>query len=460
MFDPTSKALAINLDRKIFGTFAEIGAGQEVVRHFFRAGGAGQTVAKSMSAYDMFISDAIYGKCDRFVSLGRLQTMLDKELGQLQERLSAKCGDNTTFFVFANTVEAKSSHGHGWIGVRFQAHPREEASQVVLHLNLFDRSSLQQQEALGIVGVNLIYACYHHPAEEKKEFIASLMDNLTSERIEVDMIKVSGPAFAKDDPRLWPLELVKQNLCYSIMFNPQGEVLLAKDALYTKNVLICRGGYRPPTMLHLDMMEQGANAFCQQLEKKEKDNLLLLPSISMNTLLERGEVDHQDFLARVNLLGALEHHSMVFNYENYSKLSLYLNSICKKQIAIVFGYYNLEEIFSEKNYPHHSGGLLGGIGDLVGQRTTLYCYPAFDEKKKKPLSSGHLAKGQGKEYLLSYLKEKQTLQDLKISNLEYCKIWSRTVLKMIQEGNDEWEKMVPPTVRKKVVEESLFGLVK
>ena len=454
MLGTTQKALEINLNTKIYGTFAEIGAGQEVVRHFFRAGGAAGTIAKSMSAYDMNVSDAIYGKSGRYVSLDRLQTMLTRELEQLQERLYKKEDtQETSFFSFANTVAAKSSLGNGWLGVCFQDQPRSPPSRAVLHINMFDRSNLQQQEALGIIGVNLIYACYYHHGENNGEkFIRSLMDNLTSERIEIDMIQVSGPAFEGVDSRLWSLELVKQNLCYSVMFNSAGEVLLAKDGLYTKNILICRGGYRPPTLLSLDMMKQAERAFREKLEDEERDNILILPEISMNRLLERGEVDNQDFLARVNLLGALGYHSMISNYKDYGKLSLYLSKNSKKEVAIVFSYYNLEEIFDEKNYRDHQGGLLGRLGEMLGHRTTLYCYPAWDEEKKRRLSSEDVENN-----LISYLKSQNKLNDLIEGQQEYFKIWSREVLKMIQTGTQGWEKMVPPGVCDRVISDCLFG---
>ena len=456
MLGPTQKALEINLDTKIYGTFAEIGAGQEVVRHFFRAGGAAGTIAKSMSAYDMNVSNAIYGKSGRYVSLERLQTMLGRELEQLQERLQKERGQKTAFFSFANTVAAKNSQGNGWIGLRFQDAPGKQPGQVVLHVNMFDRSNLQQQEALGIIGVNLIYACYHYGGQKGEQFVRSLMEGLSPERIEIDMIEVKGPAFAGVDSRLWSLELVKQNFCCSVMFNPKGEVLLAKDRLYTKNILVCRGSYRPPTLLNLDMLENGYQAFKKKLPSTEKNNILILPEISMNRLRERGEVDNKDFLARINLLGDLGYHSMISNYQSFGELSSYLSENCRKKISIVLGYYNLEEIFDHANYQHHSGGLLGGLGDVFGHRTTLYCYPGHGEKGRI-LTSNDVLGEKGTAELFGHLKAKDRLYDLTDYNRESFKIWSREVLKMIQQGEPSWEELVPPVVRQRVLTDRLFG---
>src|SRR5690349_5626885 len=163
--DTHGKALSINLDQRRYGTFAEIGAGQEVVRWFFRVGGAAGTIAKSMSAYDMAVSDAIYGPCDRYVCRPRLQSMLDYEHDLNLARLNESRGDMTAFFTFADTVAARNFKGtnecHGWMGVKFQAHPRDQDSQVIIHVRMLDVEATLQQEALGIVGVNLLYGAFY-----------------------------------------------------------------------------------------------------------------------------------------------------------------------------------------------------------------------------------------------------------------------------------------------------------
>ena len=457
MLETTQKALEINLNGAIYGTFAEIGAGQEVVRHFFRAGGGAGTIAKSMSAYDMNISDDIYGKAERYVSLERLETMLSRESELLRSRLDKTSMKKRSFFAFANTVQTKSSQGNGWMGVRFQRHEGGEFSQVVLHVNMFDRSSIQQQEVVGVIGVNLIYACYHHLWERGEEFIRSLMDNLPPNRLEIDMIQVSGEAFEGEDSRLWSLELVKQNLCYSVMFNPAGNVLLAKDCLYTKNILICRGGYRPPSRLNQDMMDKAAVAFRTQLPSGERDNLLVLPEISMNTLLERGKVDNKDFLARVNLLGEMGHYTLISNYQSYAGLSRYLSTISKKEAAIALNYYSLEEMLDEKNYEEHPGGLLGGMAETLGRRTRLYCYPAWDDERGGLLTGEQVGATREVAHLVKYLRLKKRMNFLKDAEPDCVMIWSRELLKMIQSGSDGWEEMVPEVVRDRVVRDRLFG---
>ena len=462
MLGPTQKALEINLDKKIYGVFAEIGAGQEVVRHFFRAGGAAGTIAKSMSAYDMNVSDAIYGKTGRYVSIKRLKTMLLREFEQLEDRLKKERGEDTSFFVFADTVAAKSyttkKEGSGWIGVLFQHTPGVIPSQVILHINMFDKSNLQQQEAIGILGVNLIYACYHYGGETGGPFIRSLMDNLSPDQIEIDMIEVSGPSFDGVDSRLWSLELVKQNLCYSIMFDPKGEISLPKDFLYDKNILVCRGSYRPPTLLHMDMMEQGSKVFKKTLAKNEQNNILLLPEISMNQLLERdGDLDNQDFLARVDLLGILGYHTMISNYQTHSELSFYLSKCSKKWISMVVASYAMENIFDEKSYSDDPGKILTEIGKLIGEKTRLYCYPTFDEQSQKIISLKDIKKKEGSKMLIDYLEMRDVLHDITEYNQNCFKIWSRTVLKMIQQGESEWEKMVSNKAVKEIKKNRLFG---
>lgn len=460
ILNSNQKALEINLNDRIYGTFAEIGAGQEVARHFFRAGGAAGTIAKSMSAYDMTVSDAIYGKSARYVSKDRLSVMLEKELEQLVERLQEQRGEDTCFFVFADTVAARSfktkKDGHGWLGVKFQHKPMAEASEVKIHVCLSDKDNLQQQEALGTIGVNLIYACYNW-ADDREKFISSLFDNLSNERAEVNMIELTGPAFRGVDSRLWSLELVKRNYCRAILFDSDGDVLLATDELYRKNIAICRASYRPPTLVNIDMLTEGTNEFRKTLDKEQSDNILILPEISMNKLRERGEVNNEDFLARVDLLSALGYHVLISNYSHYSELNYYLSQCTKMRIGFIFGFFNLEEIFDEKRYEKNAGGLFGGIGGLLGHRTNLFCYPAKDEKEKKILTTTDTKIHEDVVPFISYLQSRGYLHDIKSFNKKVFHIWSRVVLRMIQEGEEGWEKMVPESVANDVKKNCLFG---
>ena len=264
---PRDKALRVNLDPRYYGTFAEIGAGQEVVRWFFRAGGAAGTVAKSISAYDMKVSDAIYGSCARYVCRERLQSMLDYEQRLNLERLAGTRGDNTAFFAFADTVAARSFRGnnecHGWMGIKFQAGPRNADSQIIVHVRMLDHENALQQEALGIVGVNLIYgACFLHDQPER--LLESLLDGLTTNRIEIDLIEFSGDAFRHVDNRVMSLRLVQLGLTGAAMFSAEGKVLQPSEVLYKKPVLVERGSFRPVTHVNVDMLECAVKRFSKE----------------------------------------------------------------------------------------------------------------------------------------------------------------------------------------------------
>lgn len=457
--DPNQKAFEINLDNSVYGTFAEIGAGQEVARYFFRAGGAAGTIAKSMSAYDMTVSDDIYGRSGRYVSRERLLTMLSYEFDQLKERLSEKRGKESRFFAFADTVAAKSykstSECHGWMGVRFQHEIGAEPSEIVLHVRMLDQVNLQQQEALGILGTNLLHACYFY-REDRVTFVKSLLDNITTDRIQIDTIQVLGPAFSDQDHRLWPLELVKRGYTDSVLFGTDGKVLSTKDILYKKNVLISRGSYRPPTHFNLDMLEKGQNAFCKKLEEKECEELIILPEISMSKLKERGQVISEDFLARIDLLNRLGYMCLISSFTTYGELSFYLSQYTAKRLGFVMGYYNLQEVFNHEKYQDRPGGLFGGIGALFGHRTDVFVYPAMSDDGKKVLTTKDADVIKDIKPLISYLVHINRIQDVKDYDKNYFSIWSRVVLKMIQNKEEGWEEMVPEVVAKTVKEQCLF----
>ena len=459
ILDPTQKAFEINLDDRFYGTFAEIGAGQEVARHFFRAGGAAGTIAKSMSAYDMTVSDDIYGKSGRYVSRQRVETMLKREFEQLVERLDGQRGDSTCFFAFADTVAAKSfkytADCHGWMGVQFQHDPKSAPSRVLLHVTMLDQANLQQQEALGVIGTNLIYACYKH-ASNRDEFIASLMHHLSLDRIKVDFIDICGEAFEKSDSRVWSLDLVKRNYCDAVMFNQKGEICAPKDELYKKNIVVCRGSYRPPTLVNIDMLESGTKAFVDSLEKEQKDKVIILPEISMSKLKERGEVNSEDFLARVELLASLGHNVLISSFDTYGDLNYYLSNHTQMRLAFVMGYYNLSEVFNNDKYTEQPGGLFGGLGALLGHRTNIYVYPAKDEKNDNILISEKAEVETSLQEMICYLKKHNRIFDLKDFNKEVFHIWSRIVLKMIQNKESGWEDMVPKGVAKTVKDQCLF----
>jgi len=312
----TQKALIINKDVAKYGTFAEIGAGQEVAREFFHAGGASGTIAKSISAYDMVFSDAIYGKAPRFVSRERLKLMLDHEYQLLIERLGAARGDHTIFFVFANTVATSNYKGtneaHGWLGIRFQIDPKGEPSEVVLHVRMWDKEAALQQQALGIVGVNLIYGAFYYRADSQK-MIESLRDNLGPDRIEVDMLRFAGPYFETVDNRLMSLHLVECKLTNAVMFGRQCDVLQPSEVLHKKAILVERGSFRPVTHVNVDMINCATAQFLQEPLVKGKDSIILM-EITMNNLLSSGALDAQDFLSRVDLLADIGFIVLISNY--------------------------------------------------------------------------------------------------------------------------------------------------
>ncbi len=457
--DPNQKAFEINLDNSVYGTFAEIGAGQEVARYFFRAGGAAGTIAKSMSAYDMTVSDDIYGRSGRYVSRERLVTMLGYEFNQLKTRLDEKRGADSRFFAFADTVAAKSykstSECHGWMGVRFQHEVGAEASEIVLHVRMLDQVNLQQQEALGILGTNLLHACFFF-REDRVTFVKSLIDSITTDRIQIDTIQVSGPGFSHQDHRLWPLELVKRGYTDTVLFGVDGKVLSTKDILYKQNVLVSRGSYRPPTHFNMDMLEKGQKAFCLKLKEEECENLVILPEISMSKLKERGEVISEDFLARIDLLNHLGYRCLISSFATYGELSFYLGQYTNKRVAFVMGYYNLQEVFNHEKYKERPGGIFGGIGALFGHHTDVFVYPAMSDDGKKILTTKDADVIKDIKPLITYLKRIKRIQDIKDYDENHFSIWSRVVLKMIQNKEKGWEKMVPDVVAQAVKEQCLF----
>ncbi len=347
MPDTHQKALQINLDPSKYGVFAEIGAGQEVARWFFRVGGASGTIAKTISAYDMTFSDSIYGPADRYVSRQRLETMLQHEYNLMVDRLHAKRGATTRFFAFADTVAARSfsrvDDTHGWMGMRFQAVPEAEASQIVMHVRLLDRDSVAQQEALGVLGVNLIHAALTSH-QDVGALLALLLDSLSTERVEIDVVKLSGPAFPGIDNRLISLQLVQRGLTNAAMIAANGEVVQPAEILYKKPILVMRGSFRPVTRTMVDMLECALAQFVQE-PAVAGEPAVVLTEMSLNNLIHGGEIDHQDFLARADTLGALGKTVLISNYGLYYRLAAHLFSFTKKMVGIAMGVPTLKEIF-------------------------------------------------------------------------------------------------------------------
>ena len=454
------KALQINLDPNKYGTFAEIGAGQEVARWFFHVGGASGTIAKTISAYDMIVSDAIYGPSERYVSRQRLQSMLDHEYALLLERLTAKRGDTTKFFAFANTVAARSYSRHdeanGWMGVRFQTAPKSEPSEIIIHVRMLDQENVQEQEALGIIGVNLIYAacCYHADPET---VIASLMDNLSRDRIEVDMIKFAGATFKDLDNRLMALQLVTQGLTDSAMFTANGEVVQAAEVLYKKPILVERGSFRPVTKVTIDMLNCAQAQFVQEPQAQGEEIIVLMEMTLRNLTGDGGVIDHKDFLDRVDLLGSLGKTVLISNYARYFRLASYLSRSTKKMIGIAMGVPSLREIFEEKYYTDLEGGILEAFGRLFKNDLRLYVYPAQDPATGSIITAGNLRVAPHLRHLYSYLLENHFIQSIRDYNEAFLPIFSREVLEKIRAGDPAWEIMVPPQVAHIIKQRTLFG---
>jgi hypothetical protein len=457
--DTNQKALQINLDAKKYGAFAEIGAGQEVARCFFHVGGASGTVAKTISAYDMRVSDAIYGPSDRYVSRKRLQSMLEYEFRLLLERLDANRGDKTTFFVFADTVAmhnvARHEDGHGWMGIRFQSEPKCEPSEIIIHVRMLDKENPREQEALGIIGVNLIHGAFYHHSDPEA-LICSLMDNLTHERIEVDMIKFTGPCFAKVDNRLMSLQLVQQGLTDAAMFTADGEVAQPSDVLYKKNVLIERGSFRPITNTTLDMLERAQEQFMAEPELQGETPVVLM-EMTLRNLLSAGTLDHGDFLARVDILRALGKTVVISNHARYYKLVAFVARYTNKSIGIALGVPSLKEIFDEKFYTDLEGGLLEALGRLFKNNVKLYVYPWKDPVIGKVSTAENLVVAPHLRHLYAHLVENRFLVSIEKHNVEYLPIFSRDVLARIQTYDPSWENMVPPPIVEIIKRDNLFG---
>ncbi len=460
MIDTHSKALRINLDPRWYGTFAEIGAGQEVVRWFFRVGGGAGTIAKSISAYDMKVSDAIYGRAERYVSRGRLQAMLDREFKLDIERLAHERGDNTSFFAFADTVVAQSYRGgnecHGWMGIKFQSRANDEPSQIVMHVRMLDTQASLQQEALGIVGVNLCYGAFflnHIP----EELVESLLDKLTVGRIEIDMLEFRGIEFRNVDNRVMALKLVQLGLSGVAMFGPDREVLQPSDALHRKAILVERGSFRPMTHVNLNMLECAMTKFKEDPAVAGKP-ILPVMELTMRNLLAGGtEVDRRDFLARAELLAACGMTVLISDYFEYYRLAAYLSARTSERIGIVLGVPSVYELFEEKYYSQLPGGTLESFGRLFKHDLKIYVYPFRAHEGEQLQSIQTIRVDDELQPLFDYLVGRGSFVQLDNFNPDYLSIFSRDVLKRIPSDDESWSDLVPPQVAALIRERGFFG---
>lgn len=455
------KALRINLDSSIYGSFNEIGAGQEVAANFFRAGASSGTIAWSRSAYDMKVSDIIYGECQRYVCEDRLMTMLDTEYDQLIEMLDER-KDDYRFFAFCNTVEAlnyhKTNQGQGWIGLKFQLTPNSEPNEVHMHVKMHDSKNLWQQEAIGILGTNLVHACYFNN-QDPVEFIKEFSNRLNRDRIEIDMLRVSGPDFEHMDNRFLALMLVKNGFTDATMFDPSGNVLQLSEALYKKNILLLRGRFRPPTHVNFDMLKTGWNDFVREEDVEEK-NITTLFELTLKDLEKNGEIDTNDYLDRVGLLGMLGQTVMISNYKKHYKVVEYLSKLNRKRkIGIILGIETLETLFDRSYYENLDGGILEAFGLGFGGNVKLLIYPALKEDGSVYKCDNFVAPFD-LVHLFEHLKLNGKLKGIEGANQETLGIFSDKVLEMIKNNEEGWEEMVPYVVATSIIEHGLFGCKK
>lgn len=458
------KALAINLNPEIYGSFAEIGAGQDVAANFFKAGASSGTIAKTMSAYDMTFSDAIYGaqQKKRYVSEERLMSMLDHEYQLLIERLAALKGNTTTFFAFSDTVSAlnynKTNEGHGWMGVRFQHEPNSEPNDVVLHVKLLDNNNNRQQQAIGVLGVNLIYACFYY-REIPLIFLLSLIDNIEKGRIQIDMIRFEGPAFTKVDNRLMSLHLVRYGFSDAALFGPDGKNRQPSEILYKKHIVVLRGRFRPVINVHMDMLHTGVKQFLEEKDV-DKENVVVINELTLQALKERdadekAEIDEKDFLDRVDVLCSLGQTVMISNFQMYYKLVAYLSTITKLKMGVVLGYPNLEYIFSEEHYLDLPGGILEAFATLFSRKVKLFIYPTL--RDGVICNCLRFAPPPQLIDLFRYLIANDKIEDILHFDESNLQIQTDAVLQQIKHGVVGWESHVPAEVAAMIKERRLFG---
>lgn len=454
------KALRINLNENIYGTFSEIGAGQETVRQFFRAGGGSGTIAKAMSAYDKDFSDAIYGIEDdkRYVTEARLRKMLDHEMNLTEQRITRDKHPHKMFFSYANTVAtidfAKKYKGHGWVGIKYQVDAEQEYNEIVLHIRFKENDARLQQETLGKLGTNLIYGAFYKYNEPRK-LLRYLYDHLDKDQLEIDTINFSGPVFENVDNRLMSLQLVKNGMTDAVMFAPDGNNVLPARVLYKRNILTLRGSFRPVTKVNMDMYKKSLDMFLKE-NKVDEDKTQVIFEITLSNLRAEGEIDEQDFMDRAKLLCSLGQTVLISNFQEYYKLVEYFSQYSKARMGLAMGVNNLVDIFDEKYYRHLSGGILEAFGKLFFKDLRVYLYPMENEDGTLTTSDNLKVHPRMKE-LYKFFKYNGKVVDITDYDPSTLSIFSRKVLSMINKGEDGWQALLPKGVSKLIMEKSLFG---
>ena len=453
------KALHINIVDDVYGILAEIGGGQEVARAFFQAGGASQTVAKSISAYDKTFSDALYNNYQkgRYVSEDRLTKMLKNEYVSLCDTLEDQHSETCKYFAFADTVETlnytKTNQAHGWLGVRFQSSNRERPNEVIMHVRLLENDGLLQQYTLGSLGVNLIYACFHH-LDKPNEFLRSLMDNLDTDRVDINMVRMSGPDLDYVDNRLLAVQLVKNNMTPAVMFDKCGNVQQPSDMLYKKDVIVLRGSFRPITFVGFDMLKTSYRTFRKE-EGYKKDKTLVFSEITMNNLMADGKFDERDFLSRVDILNGMNQNVMISSHQYFYKLVDFFNHHKIGEIRLVLGFPTLENMLAPKYYNDLKGGVLEAYGKLFAENVKVYLYPLI--KDGEYLTSKDIKYRDDLKYLYAYLLDQKKIIDIEGANKRWEGIFSTRVRECIERKDESWVKMTPKHVSNFIKEHGLFG---
>lgn len=459
-----AKALRINLNQHIYGTFAEIGAGQEVARHFFRVGGASGTIAKTISAYDKNFSDTIYGEEEdgRYVTEARLGKMLDHEMQLLESRIPKEDHPDKMFFTLANTVAtidfAKKFKGHGWMGIRFQTAPDEPYNEITLHVRFHQAEARLQQEVLGFMGVNLVYGAFYKHKEPKK-ILRYLYDYIDDDAIEIDTINFNGPLFKNVDNRLMSLQLVKNGMTEAVMFDSSGNNILPARILYKKNILALRGSFRPVTKVNIDMFEKSYDIFVKEANVEE-DKTVVIFEITLSNLMAQGEIDEQDFMDRAQLLCSLGHIVMISDFQEYYRLVDYFAAYTKKQMALSIGVNNFIEIFKEDYYSDLSGGILEAFGKMFYNNLKVYLYPAKNPESDTVINSNNLRLHPRMKDFYKFFKYNGKIVDVFDYEEEYLRIFSRDILAQIKEGKSGWENQLPEGISEMIIKNQMFGYKK
>jgi len=456
-----NKVLRVNLNENIYGTFAEIGAGQETVRHFFRTGGASGTIAKAMSAYDKDFSDAIYGIEDdgRYVTEKRLKKMLTHEMQLIEDRISRYKEPNKIFFSYANTVAtidfAKKYKGHGWVGIKFQITPEGDFNEIILHVRFHENDARLQQLTLGTLGVNLIYgAFYKH--DDPKRLLKYLYDHIDKDQIEIDTINFSGPQFENVDNRLMSLQLVRNGMTEAVMFDPNGNNVLPAAILYKKNVLALRGSFRPVTKVNMDMYEKSLAMFLEANRVNEKKTKVIF-EITLSNLRAEGEIDEEDFMARARLLCSLGQTVMISNFKEYYKVVEYFSNYTKERMGLVMGVNNLIDVFDARYYRQLSGGILEAFGKLFFKDLKVYLYPMKNPKTGELTTSENLKVHPRMKELYKFFKYNGKVVDIENYDPTISGIFSREVLRMIHDGEKGWENLLPEGIAEMIKSREQFG---